>query len=356
MTQSAPLTPPDCDLQDFPFMPLMISRLRKSKAWVKARRNPALGFYMVNLWMAAWHEVPAGSLEDDDDVLADAAMCDASKWDKVRAEVLRGWVKCNDGRWYHPVVCERVLEAWQAKSERLDRNEHDRDRKRLEREERSKHFATLKAAGIHKRWDTSLTELREAVRNLSAGQVKEDSGTVRHLSRLREGEGEGEVNTNTPARAKSTSTVDGPEGGPFAHTLAGDVGRAFQRAGVDPDQVNLADVRLAALLAQGVTPEEFEGLAREAVRKSIEHPFGWVLKVLPERRAEAAGIKAAPPAPEVPWFDTAKGVRETGLRLGCGDWSDEIYAATGEQYPTYKRRVLAAARRAGLPMPEDIPA
>ncbi|MCH8180234.1 MAG: YdaU family protein [Proteobacteria bacterium] len=155
--------------------------------------------------------------------------------------------------------------------------------------------------------------------------------------------------------ACTSTSLDAGEG-PFAHTPAGDVGRAFQRAGVDPDQVNLADVRLAALLAQGVTPEEFEGLAREAVRKSIEHPFGWVLKVLPERRAEAAGIKAAPSVPEVPWFDTAKGVRETGLKLGCGDWSDEIYAATGEQYPTYKRRVLAAARRAGMPMPEDIPA
>ncbi len=42
-----PMTPPECDLQDFQFMPLMVLRLRKSKAWVKARRNPALGFYML---------------------------------------------------------------------------------------------------------------------------------------------------------------------------------------------------------------------------------------------------------------------------------------------------------------------
>ncbi len=158
----------------------------------------------------------------------------------------------------------------------------------------------------------------------------------------------------TPIKESAcTSTSLGVGEGPFAHTLAGDVGRAFERAGVDPAQVNLADARLATLLAQDVKPEEFEGLAREAVRKGIEHPFGWVLKVLPERRAEAAGIQATPAAPELPWFDTAKGVRDTGLRLGCGDWSDEIYAATGEQWPTYRRRVLAAARRAGLPMPED---
>lgn len=188
----APMTPAGCDLQDFPFMPLMVARLRKSTAWVKARRNPALGFYMINLWGAAWHEVPAGSLEDDDDVLADAAMCDPSKWEKVREAALRGWVKCSDDRLYHPVVAERVIEAWTAKTERKEKNEHENTRKRLEREEKQRHFATLKAAGIHKPWTTQLTELRQLVQDLSVGQVPDESGNVLHLSRLREGQGQGQ--------------------------------------------------------------------------------------------------------------------------------------------------------------------
>lgn len=186
-----PMTPADCDLQDFPFMPLMVGRLRKSKAWVKARRNPALGFYMVNLWASAWHEVPAGSLEDDDDVLADAAMCDPSKWAKVRDDAMRGWVKCSDGRLYHPVVCERAMEAWASKQERRKRDEHERDRKRVEREERSHLFGLLKSAGIHKPWNASLTDLRKAVHDLSAGQVSDSPDDVHDLSRLREGQGYG---------------------------------------------------------------------------------------------------------------------------------------------------------------------
>jgi hypothetical protein len=206
----APLTPADCDLQDFPFMPLMVSRLRKSKAWVKARRNPALGFYMINLWASAWHDVPAGSLEDDDDVLADAAMCEPSKWPKARDEALRGWVKCSDGRLYHPVVSERVLEAWTAKTERRDKNDHERDRKRQEREERAQHFATLKAVGIHKPWNTNLSDLREAVLNLSAGQVSDKAGTVPDLSRLREGQGEGQ------GQGDSSSVPIGTDGVPPA--------------------------------------------------------------------------------------------------------------------------------------------
>lgn len=107
-----PLVPSDCDLRDFRFMPLEVSRLARSKMWRVARRRPEVGFYAVNLWAAAWHELPAGSLEDDDDALAEAAMCESSRWAAVREDTLRGWVRCNDGRIYHPVVCAKALEAW----------------------------------------------------------------------------------------------------------------------------------------------------------------------------------------------------------------------------------------------------
>jgi hypothetical protein len=106
-----PLTPPDGDLRAYGFMPLEIQRLRRSKTWLLAKRNPEIGFYAMNLWMAAWHELPAGSLEPDDDLLADLAMCDPDEWPRVREEVMRGWVLCADGRLYHPVVAEKVVSA-----------------------------------------------------------------------------------------------------------------------------------------------------------------------------------------------------------------------------------------------------
>ena len=89
--EPAPLTPPGCDLIGLDYMPLFVRRLRKSKSWLMAKRQPELGFYMVNLWTAAWSEVPAASLEDDDDVLADAAMCSPDEWEHVREQVLQGW-------------------------------------------------------------------------------------------------------------------------------------------------------------------------------------------------------------------------------------------------------------------------
>src|ERR1700730_2940619 len=114
----APLVPSQ---RDFRFMPLECERLRRSKQWLVAKRRPEIGFYSINLWTASWHESPAGSMEDDDDVLADAAMCSPEKWEGVKADLMRGWVKCSDGRIYHPVVCKKAIEAWERKKKQRDR-------------------------------------------------------------------------------------------------------------------------------------------------------------------------------------------------------------------------------------------
>lgn len=129
----APLTPANCELRDFPFMPLDIMRLRRSRAWLVCKRNPALAFYLINLWTASWHDVPAGSLEDDDDVLADLAMCDPTKWLDIKNDVLRGWVKCSDGRLYHPTVAEKVNDAWAAKLQQRWKTECARIKKHNDR-------------------------------------------------------------------------------------------------------------------------------------------------------------------------------------------------------------------------------
>lgn len=111
-----PLVPPDADLRDMPWMPLDIARLKRSKAWLACKKAPELAFYMVNLWTASWHEMPPASLEDDDEVLADAAMCDEKRWPKVREKVLRGWVKIGS-RLFHPVVAEKATETWGKKED-----------------------------------------------------------------------------------------------------------------------------------------------------------------------------------------------------------------------------------------------
>ncbi len=107
----APLVPADVDLRDFPFMPLDVIRLRDSDLAALASAEEFR--CAVLLWCASWHQVPAASLPDDDVVLASLAGLgrDIRQWRKLKAAALRGFIKCDDGRLYHPVVAEKAREA-----------------------------------------------------------------------------------------------------------------------------------------------------------------------------------------------------------------------------------------------------
>jgi hypothetical protein len=128
-----PLVPGDCDLQDFQFMPLDVMRLRDSD--LAATETPEACWAAVQLWCAAWHQVPAGSIPDDDKWLAKHTGYGriVKEWMRVRDGALRGWIKCSDGRLYHPVVAEKALEAWQAKLEQRWRSECARIKKHNQR-------------------------------------------------------------------------------------------------------------------------------------------------------------------------------------------------------------------------------
>jgi len=111
----APLTPMDCDLRDFKFIPIDIVRLFNSE--FHARSDDAVWRAGMTLWLKAFHQVPAASIPDDDVALARLAELgrDVKSWKKIREGALYGWVKCLDGRLYHPVVAEKAMEAWQGK-------------------------------------------------------------------------------------------------------------------------------------------------------------------------------------------------------------------------------------------------
>ena len=111
----APLTLPACDLSDFAYMELDVRRLRDSK-FAAAAEGEAFRAGIL-LWCAAWHQVPAASLPDDDVELANLAGYGRvlKEWKKVRAAALHGFVKCADGRLYHPVVAEKAIAAFAAK-------------------------------------------------------------------------------------------------------------------------------------------------------------------------------------------------------------------------------------------------
>lgn len=104
-------------------MPLQVSRLRDSD--LAATEHPEACWYAVLLWAAAWHQVPAASLPNDDMVLT--RLCglgrDVKTFRKHRAGALRGFAMCSDGRLYHPVVAEQANAAWKEKLAYRERKE-----------------------------------------------------------------------------------------------------------------------------------------------------------------------------------------------------------------------------------------
>lgn len=136
MTAPEPLTPPDCDLTDFAFMPLDVARLRDSE--LASNETPEACWAAVLLWSAAWHQIPAASMPNDDKWIAkQAGYALRGKIDKAWADVkpgaMRGWVLCSDGRLYHAVVAEKAREAWKSKTEQRYRTEVARVKKHNQR-------------------------------------------------------------------------------------------------------------------------------------------------------------------------------------------------------------------------------
>lgn len=143
MTDPAPdpLTPPDCDVRSMPDMLLDVSALLKSD--FAAHSNADVFRYGLFAWCVAFHEVPAGSLPDDDAIIARLVGLGRDPGAGGRFAALRnhgalhGFIKCSDGRLYHPVVAQKALAAWDAKGENKARTEAARAARRA------------KAAGRH---------------------------------------------------------------------------------------------------------------------------------------------------------------------------------------------------------------
>jgi hypothetical protein len=94
-----PLTPPECDLRGMPYMPVDLVRLFDSDLFLLSTGDEFKAAFC--LWGKSFLQVPAGSVPDDDRILAGLTGTD-KKWPKLRAMALRGWIKCSDGRLYHP--------------------------------------------------------------------------------------------------------------------------------------------------------------------------------------------------------------------------------------------------------------
>jgi len=133
----APEPPYPADTEANGYKPMVDwQRIKSSKSWRLC--PPELRNALLRLWLESWNEVPAGSWEDDDELIAAAIDVTPVTLRKHRVTLLRGWVRHSDGRLYHKFITEQVFHMCEKRKDTNEANRERqarwRERKRQERE------------------------------------------------------------------------------------------------------------------------------------------------------------------------------------------------------------------------------
>jgi Protein of unknown function (DUF1376) len=105
-----PLISAEIDVSGLPSFMLNTQKLLASELMANTTGEVLNG--ALRLWCMAWQQKPPASLPDNNKVLADFAHMSANVFKKLKNQVMRGFVLCSDGRWYHPVLVEEARRAY----------------------------------------------------------------------------------------------------------------------------------------------------------------------------------------------------------------------------------------------------
>lgn len=108
-----PPVPRECDCRGLDF-PLRIDALLKSD-FVALSTGDEFKAAML-LWAAAWENIPAASLPDDDRFLASKARLSLAEFRASREMIMHGFGLAADGLLYHEVIAGQALKAFKFRS------------------------------------------------------------------------------------------------------------------------------------------------------------------------------------------------------------------------------------------------
>ncbi len=124
-----PLCGADVDVRDLDGFMLNVERLMASElVALSTHEVVAAALY---LWCRAWKQTPAASLPDDDRVLAAYSRLSPPRFRKLKSEILRGFIRCGDGRLYHRTLAEAATAAFARKKAFKEKRDKDAERLRL---------------------------------------------------------------------------------------------------------------------------------------------------------------------------------------------------------------------------------
>ena len=178
-----PMTPVECNLRGLPWMPLETARLLDSDLFLLSTGDEFKA--AVTLWCKSWNQIPGGSLPSDERLLE--ALSGSKCWKKVRTMALRGWIRCSDGRLYHPVIAALAMQAWGGRQVHIEGADAKKTRQQRWREQLKELAATLRDAGVTPPANASKAELERLIALHVDGNVDTQASTkVSHVSSTRD--------------------------------------------------------------------------------------------------------------------------------------------------------------------------
>jgi hypothetical protein len=149
---------PEIDLAGYEYMPLLGDKLFSSDFYAEATAEEFRA--ALTLWWAAWRQVPAGTLPNNDVVLASLAGYgrDVKAWLDVKPMALHGFAGAGDGRLRHTLLCQQAKIAFEKRVTTKKRVAQWREAKKQKAEEAHKQ----RAQGDVTRYTTVTEPLRNA--------------------------------------------------------------------------------------------------------------------------------------------------------------------------------------------------
>lgn len=270
-----PLTFPDCDLRNFPHMPLDVVRLRDSD--LAALEGAEEFRAAVLLWCASWHQVPAASLPNDDKILANLAGFGrvVKEWNKVKQGAMRGWVLCDDGRFYHPVIAEKANTAIESKYKQEWKTELSRIKKHNQRHPQNQLPYPEYDEYMSQRTDKDCPQGQND--NVPETSPWKQPPTEQNRT---------EQNT-VVSNIHTDKTV--PSVSPIA-TACIAIREVYDLHRKPPTDISQSNPTLQALIAAGATVDEFRDAAIAAMQAEPPKGFAWIIGRVKGMRADAANL------------------------------------------------------------------
>ena len=293
-----PLTPADCDLSGYTWMPLDVVRVIDSDTFGLSTGDEFKTAF--RLWAKSWLQVPAASLPDDDRLLAHLSGLELPAWKKRKAVALRGFIKCSDGRLYHPVIAAKAIEAMGKREAREEREENEQTRQERYRQRRRALFELLRSYGIVPDAKTKMDELERLVASLPASPsvTSETQSVTTGVT----GETHGDVTNDASATANTRHESTGQD---ITKTLGGTSHAIGTPLRASPAQLSAVmrrhsieaqpgNPKIIAAAEAGVTVETVEAACAEAKSKKQGQRInaGYVISI-----AQAWTLEAAAPRP-----------------------------------------------------------